>query len=65
MPNPAPDATELAKAIRDFVYAVDRGDYGDALMVGPSDDRVESAYVAALRKAVEAWVLLLFASEGK
>jgi len=42
----------LAGDVRDFLHAVDRGDYGDALMLGPPSQRVESAYVEALREAV-------------
>ena len=41
----------LAGDVRDFLHAVDRGDYGDALLVGATP-RVESAYVRALRAAV-------------
>ena len=39
----------LAGDVRDFLHAVDRGDFGEALMVG-ADPKVESAYVQALRK---------------
>jgi len=42
----------LAGDVRDFLHAVDRGDYGDALMLGPPSGRIESAYVEALREAV-------------
>ena len=47
------DTTESLKtAVLDFLVAVDRGDYGNALIVGPPTDRAESAFVAALRKEV-------------
>lgn len=41
-------------AIGDFLHAVDRGDFGDALKVGPASNRAESAFVAGLRTAYAA-----------
>jgi hypothetical protein len=43
--------TALHQAVEDFLLAVDRGYFGDALMVGPTSDRRESEFVADLRRA--------------
>lgn len=41
-------------AIADLLHAVDRGDFGDAFMVGRGEDRIESAYLSGLRDACAA-----------
>ena len=43
----------LAQAVRDFLSAVDSGYFGQDLMLGPPDDRAESAFITSLREAVK------------
>ena len=45
---------KLVGAIRDFLQAIDSGYFGDALVIGPSYDRAESAYLQDLRAALAA-----------
>jgi hypothetical protein len=48
------NAEQMRIAIASFLYAFDRGYFEDgALMVGPADDRSESAFVTGLRNAIE------------
>jgi hypothetical protein len=45
---------QLVGSIRTFLHAVDSGYFGDALVIGPSYDRAESAYLQGLRTALAA-----------
>ena len=42
----------MEQHVRNFLRAVDRGDFGERFIVGPSDDRGESCFVRALRLAI-------------
>ena len=41
---------QRAAALADFLHAVSRGDFDHGIHVGVGEDRVESAYITALRQ---------------
>ncbi len=52
MPEESEETARLRGAIRDFLGAIDSGCFGSYFMVGPPDDRAESAFLVRLREVL-------------